>query len=457
MRYLLNRLAIVALVFIAIALSGRSQSNGDRLRAIQATGVILVGGIPEPGELNPRDEMQIGAEMELVRKFAQSLGVQVQWQYFDDAATLNRALREGRLDVATGLRIAVPSLSTQLRDPKIAFGPIYEHSPLVVAYKRGQAKPRRLQDLRAGEWLAPSDLPSTLRGSARPQSGMLDSHSALARLSNAQVQASVTTANQLRAMRVLFPRLGQAFPAGITVGSVWGVPRAHSQSLRHRILLFFRAISKDGSLAQIRHANRAHLQSLDGAALQILQRHQRERLPSLRDAFVAYASAPNITPSLLAAAAYQESVWDPHAVSPTGVRGVMMLTRETAVEMGVSDRRDATQSIQGGAEYLRQLHARFVTEVKPEDAIWFALAAYNLGRRHVLNAMSSTRGRANTQHRWLDVAATLAATPTAAPAQPLVLDPIAPRRKETALYVRKVRRFHDALAFTNRRLALQAK
>ncbi len=55
---------------------------------------------------------------------------------------------------------------------------------------------------------------------------------------------------------------------------------------------------------------------------------------------------------LLAAIGYQESHWRPNAVSPTGVRGLMMLTRNTANHIGINNRLDAEESIQGGAQYF---------------------------------------------------------------------------------------------------------
>ncbi|VTR31495.1 Membrane-bound lytic murein transglycosylase F precursor [Serratia fonticola] len=51
-------------------------------------------------------------------------------------------------------------------------------------------------------------------------------------------------------------------------------------------------------------------------------------MPTFRSLFEKYAS--EIDWKLLAAIAYQESHWNPQATSPTGVRGLMMLTRATA-------------------------------------------------------------------------------------------------------------------------------
>ena len=58
---------------------------------------------------------------------------------------------------------------------------------------------------------------------------------------------------------------------------------------------------------------------------------------------------------LLAAIGYQESHWKPDASSYTGVRGIMMLTRRTASQLGLTDRLDPEQSIEGGARYFLQL------------------------------------------------------------------------------------------------------
>ena len=87
-------------------------------------------------------------------------------------------------------------------------------------------------------------------------------------------------------------------------------------------------------------------------------RHLDGRLPMYADAFRQAGEEYGFDWRLLAAMGYQESLWDANAVSPTGVRGLMMLTLKTAAEMGVSDRTDPLQSIRAGAAYLRKLHDR---------------------------------------------------------------------------------------------------
>ncbi|MBK6337515.1 MAG: transglycosylase SLT domain-containing protein [Betaproteobacteria bacterium] len=76
------------------------------------------------------------------------------------------------------------------------------------------------------------------------------------------------------------------------------------------------------------------------------------RLPA---AVPAGQAATGIEWRLLAALAYQESQWDPLATSETGVRGLMQLTEDTARRLGVGDRLDPRQSVEGAARYLAEL------------------------------------------------------------------------------------------------------
>ncbi|HEY3825740.1 MAG TPA: lytic transglycosylase domain-containing protein, partial [Bryobacteraceae bacterium] len=70
-----------------------------------------------------------------------------------------------------------------------------------------------------------------------------------------------------------------------------------------------------------------------------------------------------------------ESGFQPDAVSPKGAVGLMQLMPETARELGV-DPRDPHQNANGGAQYLRELLARYESD---PDQVLLALAAYNAG------------------------------------------------------------------------------
>jgi membrane-bound lytic murein transglycosylase F len=148
---------------------------------------------------------------------------------------------------------------------------------------------------------------------------------------------------------------------------------------------------------------------------------------------------------LPASVAYQESHWDPDAVSPTGVRGIMMLTQATARHIGIDKRTDPLQSIQGGAKYLKRLYAKIPDRIGEPDRTWFALAAYNIGFGHLEDARIITQTRGGDPDKWIDVKQNL---------------PLLARKKwyrqtehgyargyEPVRYVENIRSYYDVLAW----------
>jgi membrane-bound lytic murein transglycosylase F len=106
---------------------------------------------------------------------------------------------------------------------------------------------------------------------------------------------------------------------------------------------------------------------------------------------------------LLAAQSYQESHWNPKAKSPTGVRGIMMLTQPVAKSLGVTSRLDAKQNIFAGARYHAKMKKMFVDDVHEPDRTWMALAAYNVGRGHFHDAQALARKLGKNPHLWIDM------------------------------------------------------
>ncbi|ERL54764.1 transglycosylase SLT domain-containing protein [Psychrobacter aquaticus] len=132
-----------------------------------------------------------------------------------------------------------------------------------------------------------------------------------------------------------------------------------------------------------------------------------EKLPDYQSSFEEQARNYNHDWELLVAMGYQESHLDANAVSPTGVRGLMMLTNNTAKAMGVADRVDPYQSIGGGARYLEQMKDSFA-DVPKTDRIWFALAGYNMGPNAVKSIQRKLRDQGIDDKNWANVYAYLA-------------------------------------------------
>lgn len=128
----------------------------------------------------------------------------------------------------------------------------------------------------------------------------------------------------------------------------------------------------------------------------------KQRLPLYENAFKRGADKYNHDWQLLAAISYQESHLDPNAISPTGVQGLMMLTNDTAVAMGVNDRTDAIESIHGGARYLQQIETKFA-DVPESERLWFVLAAYNMGPNAVKRIQYELSNAGKDANNWGNV------------------------------------------------------
>ncbi len=125
-------------------------------------------------------------------------------------------------------------------------------------------------------------------------------------------------------------------------------------------------------------------------------------LPLYRGEFEEAARRNGLDWRLLAAVGYQESRWNPAAESPTGVRGLMMLTTDTALDLGV-DREDGAQSIRGAGRFLQGLYGQLPPQIREPDRTAMALAAYNQGIGHLLDARDVTVNRGGNPDRWSDV------------------------------------------------------
>lgn len=118
--------------------------------------------------------------------------------------------------------------------------------------------------------------------------------------------------------------------------------------------------------------------------------------PLIRAAEARYA----LPPRLLQALVWQESRFNPMAVSSAGAAGLAQLMPATARELGVANRLDPGQNIDGGARYLRRMLDRF-------EAIHLALAAYNAGPGAVARAQGIPQNRETPNYvrsviaRWM--------------------------------------------------------
>ena len=182
-----------------------------------------------------------------------------------------------------------------------------------------------------------------------------------------------------------YPELQKALEIGPARPIVWLFAPSVSAELLAKANDFLARMQQSGEMDRLKDRYFGHIERLTPVDTVRFIERMRTVLPGYRAHFQAAQIKSGIDWRLLAALAYQESQWQPQATSPTGVRGMMMLTAETADHLGIDNRLDAAQSIDAGAQYVNELRDALPPTVADPDRTWLALAAYNVGMGH-LNA-----------------------------------------------------------------------
>ncbi|AHE97212.1 MltF family protein [Thioalkalivibrio paradoxus] len=189
------------------------------------------------------------------------------------------------------------------------------------------------------------------------------------------------------------------FPVGEPIEHAWAV-RLTDQALREALNEFFR-VEYRGKIYNILY--RRYFQDERN-----IRRHQDERVRGVGqlspwDDLVREHAAPfDFDWRLIIAQMYQESRFDAQARSPYGATGLMQLMPRTAAELGVRDLTDPEANVRGGIQYLHNMRERVSGDLSVADRVWFALAAYNAGLGHVIDARRLAAQKGWDRDRWFD-------------------------------------------------------
>ena len=223
----------------------------------------------------------------------------------------------------------------------------------------------------------------------------------------------------------------------------WGFPVDADPELLEQVNIFFATIQQDGTLHRLLERYYGHNNRLDEMNAAAFITGIDTVLPHFRRVFEEAGTLTGMDWRLLAALAYQESQWNPLATSYTNVRGMMMLTEDTADSMNVNNRLDARESILAGAKYLQLLKEQMPGRIPEPDRTWMALAAYNQGYSHLEDARILTVRAGKNPDSWADVKKWM----------PLLSKPVYyqtlkhgfARGGEAVILVESIRSYHDIL------------
>ncbi len=350
-----------------------------------------------------------GFEYDLANWFAEYIGVEASFITFDEVAKLYPELHFNSGDiVAAGLTNDESSFSDT-----VDYGPPYFEITNQLVYRKGiNDRPRAMQEV-SGKSLAvlKSTAHSGILRDVRREIPELSwteiddiaPDSMIQRVDSGDLDFILADSHEIALQRRYFPELRVAFEVGEPRQLRWAFNRGEDDSLKDAINRFFAEITEDGRLDQLVHRHHSHVAGFSYSDIQTFTQRVETILPRYEPLFREAGKEVGIDWRLLAAIGYQESLWIPNAKSPTGVRGMMMLTQATAKQMKVDNRLDVSQSIFGGARYFARLISRVPDRIEEPDRTWMALAAYNVGFGHLNDARIITEHLKADPDKWIDV------------------------------------------------------
>lgn len=405
---MLGLIAAALILLFLVFLPQKNRQEITLLERIQATGELRVLTINSPSTYYESKNGLSGLEFDLVQRFAEQLGVTARFIVLPHQQDVIPELLFGSGDLAAaGLSVLNADISDTL-----LFGPRYQTVSEQLVYRKGTEKPKTLEDLQNQtiEVIAGTSQHKLMRElqlkypalqwNANDNKGIEE---LLESLHNRDIDFVVSDSHQIALQRRFFPELRIAMTLNPHKELAWAMAASHDDSLLLEMNRFFAELEQNGTLTQLLDRYYAQVENFNYSDLQTFEIHRQKRLPKYQALFQRVAQQEALDWNLLAAIGYQESLWNERATSPTGVRGLMMLTQSTAKQMKISNRLDPEQSIIGGARYLKRVKKKIPQRITEPDRTWMALASYNVGFGHLEDARILTQKQGGDPDKWIDV------------------------------------------------------
>jgi len=381
------------------------------LERVKQDGELVVYTRNSPATYYEGPDAPAGLEYDMAKLFADELGVKLTMIIPETLGDILDGIEDGTAHfAAAGLTV------TEERKKNFRFGPAYQEVTEQLLYHADKPKPKNLSKLGDGtlEVVAGSSheerlkyLKNIIPDLSWKSVTDLETEDLMQLVADEVIDFTIADSNEVALNKPFFLTMRVAFDVSEPQQLAWMFARDEDDSLYNEAFKFFDKIQENGELTRMIERAYGHVDNLNYVGTIVFRRHIAQRLPSYESMFRKYAKKHDLDWRLLTALGYQESLLNPDAVSATGVRGLMMLTRKTSKELGIKDRLDPESSIKGGARYFAKTRDMMPLEITEPDRTWLALAAYNVGFYHVEDARIITEQRGLDPNKWIDVKTSL--------------------------------------------------
>jgi membrane-bound lytic murein transglycosylase F len=376
--------------------------SGSLLDEIKQRGKLTVLTINLPSTYYyDRDDNLAGPEYDMTKSFAESLQVEVEYKVYDSTKAVIEALRKNEGDIAAaGLTV------NDVRKKEFDFGPVYQTTNEYLVCHRSKKNIKDKDELKGLEIIvtAESSYIESIKSYAEmswTETQDFNTEDLLAQVAEKKIECTISDSTLYMLERRYHTEIQKKYVFAEGSELAWMINK-NNDRLKRAISDWFEQYKDDYELANVMEKYYGYVGTFDYVDTHRFLDRVQTRLPKYKDFFIDAANKNNLQPSLLAAQSYQESHWDRKAKSPTGVRGIMMLTQPVAKSLGVTNRLDAEQNIYAGAKFQAKMK-KMVEDVNEPDRSWLALAAYNVGRGHFRDAQSLARKMNKNPDRWAEM------------------------------------------------------
>ncbi|HEV2285052.1 MAG TPA: membrane-bound lytic murein transglycosylase MltF [Steroidobacteraceae bacterium] len=389
-----------------LLLGGCTQHEPSALDAVRARGELRVVTLNLPTCYYEGAQGSEGLEDRLASRYAAQLGVKLTLYPVASEAALQDELAAGRADIAAA------SLTDSPEWQKVGDAAVpYANIPQLVVYQRSGVRPRETLQLESARLAVRAGSPQErilekLRRTVAPTLQWVEtapsSADPIEDVDSGNADYAISDAREFSFARHLYPNVLVGFALPDTRPVQW-IVRKGAPALLESVDQFFGSLAQSGELSQLVQEASGDTRRFEYEESREFQTHVAERLPHYRAWFEEAAAQVGLDWRLLAAVGYQESKWDPRAVSDEGAAGLMMLTADTAQAMGIKDRTDPQQSIFAGAHYLAQVRQMIPDRIPEPDRTWLTIAAYNVGFGHLEDARIIAQALGKDPDSWTEV------------------------------------------------------
>lgn len=394
--------ALILLLISVSACSGKVAGE-NALQSIKEKNQLVVVTRNAPTTYYQLHDEWVGFEFDMVSAFAKHLGVQVRFIVKDSTAEIIAAISNSKAHIA-----AAGLTQTVERSEQFLFGPVYQQVQQQVICRLGGKQPKNINGLSGVQLLVPKNtsyeekliqLKQKHKKLEWQANTGITSETLMEQVWSKELDCTVADSNIVAINRRYYPELSVRFNLTKPEPLAW-LMNPKAKLLQQEIKEWFKKYKKTGQLSELDNRYYGFIDLFDYVDTRAFARSIKNVLPLYQGMFEQAATKNNLQWMQLAAQAYQESHWRINAKSHTGVRGIMMITLNTAKELNVQDRLDPAQSISGGARYYANLYKRLPESIKEPDRSWYALAAYNIGMGHIYDARILARQLNKSPDLW---------------------------------------------------------